>query len=210
MARCPRCAATLETPLHCASCGRLLPLEKDPSPFETLGLPVSHTVDAADLRRRLLRFSRLTHPDFFATASEEEKARAEHATALLNEAYEVVSDDVGRADWLVRNLRGPDENEERAMPQAFLAEVLEWNEILDEARRSAGASEDPRLARLREALLGKRREALEVVAKLLAPLPEPGASRLREVRRELNAVRYLDRTLSEIEVLRLARAESRG
>ena len=210
MAQCPRCGSPLETPLGCGSCGRLLALQRDPSPFETLGLEVSHAVDAADPRRRLLRFSRLTHPDYFANAAEDERARAEHATALLNKAYEILSDDVRRADWIVRHMEGPAENEERAMPQAFLAEVLEWNEILDEARRSADGSDDPRLAKLKEVLPAKRHEALGAVAGLLTPLPARGASRLREVRRALNAVRYLDRTLSEIEALRLARAERRA
>ncbi len=127
MARCPRCSATLETPLGCLACGALTSLERDPDsfgPFEIFGLAPSHAVDAQDLRRRLLRISRLTHPDFFATAGDEEKRRAERATAILNAAHAVLSDASSRAEWLVKSLGGPDENEERAMPQEFLLEVL--------------------------------------------------------------------------------------
>jgi molecular chaperone HscB len=210
MAECPHCRAPLETPLACGSCGRLLATGSDPTPFETLGLEASGAVDPAELRRRLLRFSRLTHPDYFAAAAPEERARAEHATALLNAAHEILSDDVRRATWLVRHLGGPDENEERAMPAPFLAEVLEWNEMLAEARATPGAVGDPQLLGLKNDLLEQRREALASIARRLSPLPTRGAPALREVRRELNAVRYLDRALSEIEALRLSRAESRG
>jgi hypothetical protein len=96
------------------------------------------------------------------------------------------------------------------MPQAFLLEVLEWNEILEEARaRPAASGPDPRLAGLGETLAARRADALRAVAARLEPLPARGAPGLRDVRRELNAVRYLDRALGELESLRLARAEAR-
>lgn len=209
MAHCPHCQALLETPLVCGSCGRLLQTEREPTPFESMGLAISHRVDVADLRRRLLQLGRLVHPDYFATGSEAERERAEHAAALLNEAHEILADEAQRADWIVRHFGGPGEDDERAMPQAFLAEVLEWNESLEDARRRATGS-PPDLSPLERDLRARRARALATVADLLSPLPEHGSPALRDVRRELNAVRYMDRTLSEIETLRLARAESRA
>jgi hypothetical protein len=47
------------------------------------------------------------------------------------------------------------------------------------------------------------------VARLLEPLPAYGSESLREARRALNVVRYVDRALSELESLRLSRAEAR-
>ena len=205
---CPRCSSPAETPLGCTSCGTLFPLEEDPDPFEAFGLVAAFRVDPEELRRRMLRFSRLTHPDFFANAGAEELERAERASAILNAAHSVLADDAARADWLIGSLGGPDENEERAMPREFLLEVLEWNELLEEAR-SSDAITGERLANLRSELEVRRSAALESVGRLLEPLPAEGAPALREARREVNVVRYVDRALGEIEALRLSRAGAR-
>jgi molecular chaperone HscB len=208
--RCPHCETALETPIVCLACGRLLAPADEPTPFDVLGLEPGHDVDAKDLRRRLLRFSRATHPDFFGVEAPEVRALAERNTARLNGAFEVLSDEDARADWLVRHLGGPDENSERSMPQAFLLEVLEWNELLDEAKHSPhDAPPDPRLPALEAELRVKRTAALRTIAGLLDPLPPAGSTKLRDARRELNAIRYLDRTLGEIEALRLDKAATR-
>lgn len=205
MAVCPHCQAALETPVFCAVCNRPLAVAEDVDPFAVLGLTPNFTVDAKDLRKRLLRISRDVHPDFFGTAAPALRELAEKNSARVNKAFEILSDDVARADWLVTSLGGPDEQAERAMPREFLMEVLEWNETLEEARANASTF-DPRLAVLRTELAARRGAALTRVGKLLTPLPEHASPSLLAVRQQLNAVRYVDRALSEIEALRLARA----
>jgi DnaJ-domain-containing protein 1 len=182
----------------------------EPSPFEVLGVSTGFRVDSGELRRRLLRLSRLVHPDFFGTSAADERALAERNSARLNAAHEILADDVRRADWLVEHLGGPDELSERAMPQAFLLEVLEWNEQLDAARRAdAGSAAQQALGELAGTLRAQRVDAIAAIAAALDPLPQRGAPRLRDVRRQLNAVRYFDRTLGEIEALRLSKAAAR-
>jgi molecular chaperone HscB len=204
---CPRCSAQLEFPVGCKACGAPLAVPEDATPFELLGLERKYEVDAADLRARLLRASRIVHPDFFGAAAPDVRALAERASARLNQAFALLADDAARADWLVANAGGPREQDERAMPTAFLSEVLEWNELLAQARAAGGA--DARLGELERELRARRETALATVRRLLTPLPKRGAPELGGVRKELNAVRYVDRALAEIESLRLLRAETR-
>ena len=90
------------------------------------------------------------------------------------------------------------------MPPAFLMEVLEWNEALEEARDS-GASELPAaLTELEPTWNDERAATLRKAIEQLTPFPERDAPCLANVRRDLNAVRYLDRALRELETLRLA------
>lgn len=204
MAACTKCGAELETPLVCGACGTLFAPEPEPTPFECLGLAATFDVDAALLRRRLLRASRLVHPDFHGASGEEARAAAERATASLNRAHALVADPAARADWLVRSLGGPAENEQRQMPQAFLMEVMEWNETLEAARESApGSAARSGLPALEASLLEQRESVLRELRRLLVPLPTRGAPALALARAQLNALRYLANSLTQIEALRL-------
>jgi molecular chaperone HscB len=208
MARCPHCDAELETPSSCPACGSLLAVPADATPYAVLGLrDVEYAIDREALRRRLLKATRAVHPDYFGTASADVQQRASENSARLNEAFSILSDDVARADWIVEHLGGPDEQEERAMPVEFLSEVLDWNETLEESRASGAV--DARVEALEKELSMRRIASLTAVAKLLTPLPARGAPALKRVRQELNAVRYVDRALSAIASLRLAKSARR-
>jgi DnaJ-domain-containing protein 1 len=208
---CPRCQATLETPLACSACGALGTLvpARERDPFLVLGIARAYAVDPAELKRRLLSFSRLVHPDFFATEGEEARGAAEAASAALNAAHEILSSDFLRADWLVRSQGGPDESHVREMPQAFLLEVLEWNETLEAARQAApGSPERAAAVSLRGELLERRKQLFATLARRMTPLPQPGSPELLAARKDLNAARYLDKTLSELDALRVAQSLS--
>jgi molecular chaperone HscB len=204
---CPRCDHELGFPVGCVRCGVPLALADGLTPYDLLGLEPGFELDERELRSRLLRASRIVHPDFFGTAPADVRELAERASASLNRAFALLSDPVERADWLILHLGGPAEGAERAMPKAFLAEVLEWSEVLAEARAASG--QDPRLAALERELLERRGAALATLRALLVPLPAPSSPALADARRELNAVRYLERALGEVESLRLLRAETR-
>jgi molecular chaperone HscB len=202
MQRCPHCDAELQSPLGCSACGRLLDPPAELSPFALFGLEPGFALDERALEKRLRTTMRLVHPDAYATATADLRERAERASARLNSAYVTLADPVARADWLVDWLGGPSESQQRAMPQPFLHEVLEWNETLEEARAGSAAALEG-LSALQAMLRDRRTEALRTVERLLTPLPERGSPRLAESRTELNAIRYLERSLSEIEQLHL-------
>jgi molecular chaperone HscB len=206
MSRCPHCAAELETPVGCIECGRLVELDPDVTPFAIFGFEPSDEIDARELHKRLLRFSRLTHPDYFAAERAEVRALAERNTARINEAHDILADDARRADWLVQSLGGPSENDERQMPKEFLLEVLEWNEVLEAAKSAGpGSTAMSQLDELEQELRAERAVTIDSIRAKLTPLPDPRAPSLREIRRDLNAVRYLDRALGDIESQRLSR-----
>jgi molecular chaperone HscB len=206
-ATCAACRSSLESPLGCTSCGALATPEREPTPFEVFGLAPSFSVDGAELKKRLLRLGRVLHPDYFGGADAATRALAERNTARLNEARAVLGDAAARADWLVRHLGGPSENEQREMPKAFLLEVLEWNEALEAARDSApGSHERAGLGGLENELQAQRAAALNALERLLEPLPTRGAPALREARAHLNALRYLDNTVAQIQALSLPAA----
>lgn len=188
---CPSCGEGLETPLACSACGVLVQIDEEPGPFEVLGLEPSIDVDAADARKRLRRFTRLVHPDFFALAGEDQVALAEAAGARLNAAHDLVTDFGARADWLVRHLGGPSEKELGAMPQTFLMEVMEWNEVLEE-----NAPGSPCLTALAGELEDHRAGLVNSITAALTPLPPSGDDSLGAVRKDLNALRYVDRALA--------------
>jgi Fe-S protein assembly chaperone HscA len=188
---CTSCGAELETLLFCAACEALQQVEDDASPFALLGLDEGWVIDAATLKKRLLGHTRALHPDFYATAGPDAIALAERNTAELNRAHGLLADEFARASWLVASRGGPGEDAERAMPQAFLMEVMEWNEELEAARDSApGSPERERLANLRSSLESERAGLFERIGGLLEPLPESlpdgGGGKLVDARKTLN------------------------
>jgi DnaJ-domain-containing protein 1 len=199
---CERCGRALDCPLVCTACGTLREAGAGLDPFAVFGLEPRFEVDAAELRRRLVRLSRSLHPDFFGSSPAEVRALAERNSAELNRAFERLSDDYDRADLLLTARGGPASEAERGLPRSFLLEVLEWNEALEEGRTGEPAAVARALA-LEPELTALRRATFERVARGLA------GGDLGEVRRDLNGVRYLDRALEQLSALRLDRAAPR-
>ena len=196
---CSDCEAELASPLVCEACGVLQACAESPTPFAVMGLEPGPVIDEAALKKRLLQLSRAMHPDFFGGADEELKQLAIDNTAELNSAFELLSDDMARADWLIRSLGGPKESDERQMPRAFLIEVMEWNELLEEASDAEPGSEEHAVAHeLGATLENERKTIMKAVADSLTPLPESGSAALTDIRKQLNAVRYVDRALSQL------------
>lgn len=106
--------------------------------FEVFGLPRKLGIDTAALQRRFYELAREHHPDFHQSATAEQLARAEEASALVNAAYRVLRDPLARAEYLVRLEEGRETKEGAAVkpkaPPELLAEMFEIQEALSEAR----------------------------------------------------------------------------
>ena len=161
--------------------------------FERLGLPRRFSVDADELERAYLARSRVVHPDYHLAGSGADLGASLELSAAINEAYNTLRDPFTRAEYLLKLEGGPSASEQKQMPPAFLAEMLEARERIEESR--AGCPDD---ASVLAAEFDKRYDGiLAQVAGLFDRLPElpPGdaarAALLTRIRGELNAAKYV-------------------
>ncbi|MCA9001291.1 MAG: hypothetical protein KDB61_05170 [Planctomycetes bacterium] len=200
-APCSGCESQRLSPLACGSCGLLEDNQILPSPFQLFGLAPTWTICPAELRKRLLRITRLTHPDLHGADGNEEQTRlAEHHTARLNIAYRALMDDVERTEWLIGYLNGPPAS--KGVPQSLLMEVMDWNEALDEVE--SGDAEASALTDLIEELQARRHKTMVELRQVLDPLPESGSPQLQTAREHLDELRYLTRILERTKALQTA------
>jgi molecular chaperone HscB len=151
---CRHCGAGAPTEVHfCPQCERILALTRHGDYFSFFGLPRKLVVDLTDLDVRFRRLSRQFHPDYFYTASGQERVASLERASYLNDAYRVLRQPLDRAEYLLK-LEGlpsvglhQDANE---LPAGVLEEMFALNEELDEIRaaREAGAPPEQIGARL--------------------------------------------------------------
>ncbi len=130
--------------------------------FGVFGLPRKLQVDLDALQRRFYELSRRHHPDFHQGADAEAQAQALEASALVNRAYRTLRDPVARVEYLIALEEGRELREETTVkpeaPRDLLAEMLEVQEALEEAK-SGGLTEETtgRLRSERQRLEDRRR-----------------------------------------------------
>jgi molecular chaperone HscB len=157
--------------------------------FERLGLPRRFSVDAATVEREYLARSRAVHPDFHTLADASQQAASLEQTAALNEAYLTLKDPFRRADYLVRLLGGPSPQEEKSLDQAFLMEMMDFRERIEEASGN------------RDTLTGLEQELADRLAAIVAELDKlftVDSPDLVAVRKRLNAAKTLQSLLRDL------------
>lgn len=157
--------------------------------FERLGLPGRFSVDVATVEREYLARSRAVHPDFHTLASADQQAASLHDTAALNEAYLTLKDPFRRADYLVRLLGGPTPQQEKSLDQAFLMQMMDFRERIEEASGNRDT-----LTRLEQELAHRLVAIVAEVGKSFAAEPP----NLVAVRKRLNAAKTLQSLLREL------------
>lgn len=162
--------------------------------FARLGLPRRFALPREAIEQAYLERAQAMHPDRFAGATAAEQRAAMEASAAVNEAYRVVRDAVRRAEHLCAlagvDVGSSDPNQGApAMGQAFLVEMIERREALEDARARGAAA----LEALRQGVEDELDAALEAAVRALeAEDPQDAA-------RRLVARRYLQRLLDEID-----------
>ncbi|MFW5681644.1 MAG: Fe-S protein assembly co-chaperone HscB [Phycisphaeraceae bacterium] len=175
-------------------CVRLVGVE---DPFTALGMPRRFRLDEEELERRFVSLSSEHHPDRHTDPIAQ--ADAAEASSKIGHAYQVLADPEKRANALLALRGGPAKEDDQSLPPELLMEVMEVREELEQAIEQQDEAD---LARLRQWAQQQRDQRLQTIGDLLEqgdpemPLDEQTAKR---VRLELNALRYAQRMLEQME-----------
>src|SRR5262245_43300134 len=99
-------------------------------PFATLGLTPRYDLDLSQLEARYRELQRALHPDKHVGASASMRRLSAQKTALVNDAYRTLKDDLRRAEALLAAHGGAALLGERAADPEFLMQMLELREQL--------------------------------------------------------------------------------
>jgi molecular chaperone HscB len=164
--------------------------------FELFNIPVSFDVDLSVLPQTYQQLQRLTHPDKFASGSEQEKLVAIQKNAQVNDAYSVLKSPLSRAEYLL-SLRGIDlQHEQQTIKDtAFLMQQMDWREELAEIAEQT----DPlgALKSLEDEINLRIKSDLNKLSHLLESVQETAEQNAANIIRQL---KFLYKMLSEIEL----------
>jgi molecular chaperone HscB len=159
--------------------------------FELLSIPPAFKIDEGLLKKQFLKASRQFHPDFFAHASETEKAAAEQQSSAINQAYQVLKNPQTAMAHLLQ-LHGLLDDEAAAkLPQDFLMEVMELNELLPDLEPAAFTQ---KINDFSESIL----EPVKSIIEQYDP-QKTTAEQLQKVRDYYFQQKYLDRILARMQ-----------
>lgn len=164
--------------------------EQMQSPFETLGLPVSYDIDRDQVERAYRTKLTQAHPDAGGTDQPIDPT-------VLNAARSSLLDDEQRAVRLLTLLGGPEASACRDLPDGFLMDMMMTRQEIEEAIESGGEAER---AHWEAWGVEQRRTYRERVSGLFAATgDDPEAESLRAIRVELNAWRYIERLIEQLD-----------
>lgn len=161
--------------------------------FEVLGLVPRFEIDPVELQAAYLTRARLVHPDHAGEGGDH--GSADGPIAALNAARAQLADPERRANVLLARLGGPAPEADRSLPAGFLASIMEAREELASAQARGDTPATERWVHWAEA---RRSEHAARVGMLLATAA-PSQAVLRDARRELNAWRYIERMIEQLD-----------
>ena len=116
---CQSCGDSMISPLFCFSCNSLQNISDDLNHFEVMGLPRCFEIDLGKLESLYQRLTLEMHPDFFSTATQEQKQLSEKYSVMLNTAYSTLREPASRATYLLSLFaRGKNQQTDK-LPEGF-------------------------------------------------------------------------------------------
>ncbi len=157
-------------------------------PFTLLGLPPRFDLTPAEIDRAFWERARRAHPDL---------AGSDLSMSSLNEARRILADDELRANALLALLGGPSADQCRELPPAFLMEIMELREQIEELLAGADAATRQRV---RDDVRAHRDACVRGIAQAFGDLADPpDPVSLRDIRVQLNAWRYIERLIEQLD-----------
>ena len=100
--------------------------------FELYDLPVSFNPDQGVVKQKFYALSKKYHPDFYINEDQEKQDKVLELSTLNNKAFQILKDPQKRLHYILtlKNQLGEEEN--YALPQSFLMEMMDVNEALME------------------------------------------------------------------------------
>jgi molecular chaperone HscB len=164
-------------------------------PFDTLGLPAVFALEPARIERAALAQLAQLHPDAGLLDADESDLQA----ARINAARDTLLFALARAEALLQRRGGPAKEADKSLPAGFLAEMMQTREEAE----AAIASGDPAARAMWTTTAMQQRAAYEARAATLFAQPQasasPDAATLRELRTHLNAWRYIERLIEQLD-----------
>lgn len=165
------------------------PLAMNGDYFELFGLSPSFHLKQAQLDDVYHKIQTRLHPDRHVSAGPQQQRLAEQKSALVNEAYRVLSNDCERADYLL-NLRGQtvEDQSHTTQDEDFLLEQMELRQALDEC------SDAERLHALQATITDKSSSA---AARFAALYEKKDYAHAREAHKKMQFLARLQTQLDE-------------
>lgn len=159
--------------------------------YEILGLPLKFSLAAGELEGAYLSRAALVHPDLVGDDPDE----AARLAARLNDAKRTLEDPERRANALLAKLGGASKEQDRSLPAGFLMEMMETRQEIE-----AAAGDPARTAHWRAWASEQRagyQARIGVLFERACSAPTPDV--LLAIRTELNAWRYIERLIEQLE-----------
>lgn len=170
-------------------------------PFAQLGLPRTFDLTPQQIETAYLRRVTAIHPDagdhlLLERDPDAESTESDAASARLHAARDALANPENRANSLLALLGGPGKEQDRSLPDGFLPHIMEVREQIE-----AKMTDPTAIATWRTWAIERRRNHQTRVASLFAAAADRAdPATLKEIRRELNAWRYIERLLEQLDM----------
>ncbi len=165
-----------------------MPTSQQDDPFDVLGLPATFDIDRTQLERAYLAKAALAHPDTVGTDA---------SAAQINQAKRILEDPERRANALLARLGGPTKEQNRDLPPGFLMELMGVREEMEEIAQSQDAQALAEFRLMAESRRSGHIDRISAFVRGLDSTPTPES--LAQIRVELNAWRYAERMIEQIQ-----------